>query len=165
MFVGTYSATEIEADDKYRLLGGNDGTVIANVSEAGTLKGTRCYFLFPSGSQPVNKSIGLGLPTAIHPNTYTEKQAKGVYTLQGIKINDTTNLPSGIYVRNGKSSLSSKFASMKQEYIHPKIQCITLTSELLDTVYSTSSGTSTSPSCARSPLHHHSEDNNDPEWD
>lgn len=55
MFVGTYSATEIEADDKYKLLGGNDGTVIANVSEAGTLKGTRCYFLFPSGSQPVNK--------------------------------------------------------------------------------------------------------------
>lgn len=101
-FVGTYSATEIEADDKYRLLGGNDGTVIANVSEAGTLKGTRCYFLFPSGSQPVNKSIGLGLPTAIHPNTYTVKQAKGVYTLQGIKINDATNLPSGIYVRNGK---------------------------------------------------------------
>ena len=44
MFVGTYSATEIEADDKYKLLGGNDGTVIANVSEAGTLKGTRCYF-------------------------------------------------------------------------------------------------------------------------
>lgn len=86
MFVGTYSATEIEADDIYRLLGGNDGTVIANVSEAGTLKGTRCYFLFPFGSQPVNKSIGLGLPTAIHPNTYTEKQAKGVYTLQGIKI-------------------------------------------------------------------------------
>lgn len=35
MFVGTYSATEIEADDKYRLLGGNDGTVIANVSETG----------------------------------------------------------------------------------------------------------------------------------
>lgn len=55
MFVGTYSAAEIEADDKYKLLGGNDGTVIANVSEAGTLKGTRCYFLFPSGSQPVNK--------------------------------------------------------------------------------------------------------------
>ena len=27
MFVGTYSATKIEADDKYRLLGGNDGTV------------------------------------------------------------------------------------------------------------------------------------------
>lgn len=101
-FVGTYSATEIEADDKYRLLGGNDGTVIANVSEAGTLKGTRCYFLFPSGSQPVNKSIGLGLPTAIHPNTYTVKQANEVYTLQGIKINDATNLPSGIYVRNGK---------------------------------------------------------------
>lgn len=44
MFVGTYSATKIEADDKYKLLGGNDGTVIANVSEAGTLKGTRCYF-------------------------------------------------------------------------------------------------------------------------
>lgn len=165
MFVGTYSATEIEADDIYRLLGGNDGTVIANVSEAGTLKGTRCYFLFPSGSQPVNKSIGLGLPTAIHLNTYTEKQAKGVYTLQGIKINNTTNLSSGIYVRNGKSSLSSKFPSMKQEHIHPRIQRITLTSELLDTVYSTSSGTSTSPSCARSPLHHHSEDNNDPEWD
>ncbi len=165
MFVGTYSATEIEADDIYRLLGGNDGTVIANVSEAGTLKGTRCYFLFPSGSQPVNKSIGLGLPTAIHLNTYTEKQAKGVYTLQGIKINDTTNLSSGIYVRNGKSSLSSKFPSMKQEHIHPRIQRITLTSELLDTVYSTSSGTSTSPSCARSPLHHHSEDDNDPEWD
>lgn len=102
MFVGTYSATKIEADDKYRLLGGNDGTVIANVSEAGTLKGTRCYFLFPAGSQPVNKSIGLRLPTAIHPNTYTEKQANGVYTLQGIKINDTTNLPSGIYARNGK---------------------------------------------------------------
>ncbi len=102
MFVGTYSATEIEADDKYRLLGGNDGTVIANVSETGTIKGTRCYFLFPSGSQQVNKSIGLDLPTAIHPNTYTEKQANGVYTLQGIKINDTTNLPSGIYVRNGK---------------------------------------------------------------
>ena len=101
-FVGTYSATEIEADDKYKLLGGNDGTVIANVSEAGTLKGTRCYFLFPSGSQPVNKSIGLGLPTAIHPNTYTVKQANEVYTLQGIKINDATNLPSGIYVRNGK---------------------------------------------------------------
>ena len=100
MLVGTYSATEIEADDKYKLLGGNDGTVIANVSEAGTHKGTRCYFLFPSGSQPVNKSIGLGL--AIHPNTYTEKQAKGVYTLQGIKINDATNLPSGIYIRNGK---------------------------------------------------------------
>lgn len=165
MFVGTYSATEIEADDIYRLLGGNDGTVIANVSEAGTLKGTRCYFLFPSGLQPVNKCIGLGLPTAIHPNTYTEKQAKGVYTLQGIKINDATNLPSGIYVRNGKSSLSSKFTSMKQEYIHPKIQCVTLTSELLDTIYSTSSGTSTSPSCARSPLHHHSEDNNAQEWD
>ena len=54
MFVGTYSATEIEADDKYRLLGGNDGTVIANVSETGTLKRTRCYFLFPSGSQQVN---------------------------------------------------------------------------------------------------------------
>lgn len=54
---------------------------------------------------------------------------------------------------------------MKKEYIHPKIQCITLTSELLDTVYSTSSGTSTTPSCARSPLHQHSEDNNDPEWD
>lgn len=100
MFVGTYSATKIEANDKYRLLGGNDGTVIANVSEAGTLKGTRCYFLFPSGSQPVNKS--LGLPTAIHPNTYTENQAKGVYTLQGIKINDATDLPSDIYVRNGK---------------------------------------------------------------
>ena len=102
MFVGTYSATKIEADDKYRLLGGNDGTVIANVREACTLKGTRCYFLFPSGSQPVNKNIGSGLPTAIHPNTYTENQAKGVYTLQGIKINNTTNLPSGIYVRNGK---------------------------------------------------------------
>lgn len=53
---------------------------------------------------------------------------------------------------------------MKQEYIHPKIQCVTLTSELLDTVYSTSSGTSISPSCARSPLHLHSEDNNEPEW-
>lgn len=102
MFVSTYSTTEIEADDIYRLLGGNDGTVIANVSETGTLKDTRYYFLFPSGSQPVNKSIGLCLPTAIHPNTYTEKQAKGVYTLQGIKIDDTTNLPSGIYVRNGK---------------------------------------------------------------
>lgn len=103
MFVGTYSATEIEADDKYKLLGGNDGTVIANVSEAGTLKGTRCYFLFPSGSQQVNKKHRLGL-TYSHPppNTYTEKQAKGVYTLQGIKIDDTTNLPSGIYVRNGK---------------------------------------------------------------
>ena len=32
MFVGTYSATKIEADDKYKLLGGNDGTVIANNS-------------------------------------------------------------------------------------------------------------------------------------
>ena len=59
MFVGTYFATEIEDDDKYKLLGGNDGTVIANVSEAGTLKGTSCYFLFPSGSQPVNKCPAL----------------------------------------------------------------------------------------------------------
>ena len=75
MFVGTYSATKIEADDK--LLGGNDGTVIANVSEAGTLKGTRCYSLFPSGSQPVNKSIGLGLPTAIH--LYREASQGSVY--------------------------------------------------------------------------------------
>ena len=55
MFVGPYSATEIEADDKYKLLGDNDGTVITNISEAGTLKGTSCYFLFPSGSKPVNK--------------------------------------------------------------------------------------------------------------
>lgn len=165
MFVGTYSATEIEADDKYRLLGGNDGTVIANVSETGTLKGTRCYFLFPSGSQQVNKSIGLDLPTAIHPNTYTEKQANGVYTLQGIKINDTTNLPSGIYVRNGKSSLSNKFTSMKKEYIHPEIIRITLPSDLLGQNFATSSGVSASPGNARAPLHHHSEDNNDPEWD
>lgn len=77
MFVGTYSATKIEADDKYRLLGGNDGTVIANVSEAGTLKGTRCYFLFPSGSQPVNKSIGLDLPTAIPPHHLYREASQG----------------------------------------------------------------------------------------
>lgn len=54
---------------------------------------------------------------------------------------------------------------MKKEYIHPEIIRITLPSDLLGQNFSTSSGVSASPGNARAPLHHHSEDNNDPEWD
>lgn len=54
---------------------------------------------------------------------------------------------------------------MKQEYIHPEIIRITLSSELLNHNFATSSGVSASPGNARSPLHYHSEESNDPEWD
>lgn len=54
---------------------------------------------------------------------------------------------------------------MKKEYIHPEIIRITLQSELLGQKYPTSSELSICPGNARAPLHHHSEDNNDPEWD
>ena len=52
---------------------------------------------------------------------------------------------------------------MKKEYIHPEIIRITLPSDLLGQNFATSSGVSASPGNARAPLHHHSEDNNDPE--
>ena len=54
---------------------------------------------------------------------------------------------------------------MKKEYIHPEIIRITLPSDLLGQNFATSSGVSASPGNAHAPLHHHSEDNNDPEWD
>ncbi len=54
---------------------------------------------------------------------------------------------------------------MKKEYIHPEIIRITLPSDLLGQNFATSSGVSVSPGNARAPLHLHSEDNNDPEWD
>ena len=101
-FIGTYDATLMKAGGKYKLLGGSDGTVISNVSEEGMLKGTRCYFEFPSSLQGVSK-IAIGHPTAIKPAVDNKvEDCNFIYTLQGIKVKNTDRLSSGIYIRNGK---------------------------------------------------------------
>ena len=102
-FIGTYSATSMEAGGKYKLLGGTDGSVISSVSEDGMLKGTRCYFEFPTSSQSVSKHIAIGYPTAIQTAIVGDVKRNNVtYNLHGVKVNNMGQLPSGIYIRNGK---------------------------------------------------------------
>lgn len=105
-FIGTYNATLMETGGKYKLLGGSDGSVISSVSEEGMLKGTRCYFEFPASAKNVCRYIAVGFPTSILPKVDNNiKYNNSIYTLQGVQVMKTKQLPSGIYIRNGRKIL------------------------------------------------------------
>lgn len=110
-FVGTFSQTPLSASGTNRVLGGNDGSSICPVGVDGALKGSRCYFVFPSSAQMTSQNVVFNRPTGIEPiiSAQDGPAAKGLYTLQGVRVPSDRNVPAGIYIRNGKKILIKNF--------------------------------------------------------
>ena len=108
---GTYGL-KVLATDRSQLFLGADNKFLAPEEGKETMKGMRCFFKAPVGTNPSNLRANIdGVETAIDATLAGNNDTVDtrVFNLQGQFVGNTlNNLPAGLYIQNGKKVLVRK---------------------------------------------------------
>lgn len=105
-FVGAYSPTELKTDGTELFLGDKD-YLYKPLKDDNKIKGMRAFFRIKDASQAKQAQYNIsldGTTTIVLHNTndIPSKTHERVYTLDGRQVYSTSNLKTGIYIKNGK---------------------------------------------------------------
>lgn len=102
-FSGVYSPYTVPAERGYCILAGSDGTHLQGISDDGTqLKGTRGYFHFSAASANEARVMLSGLTPVERIDADVCPASSGIYSVQGVRMREGSDLPAGIYIRGGR---------------------------------------------------------------
>lgn len=108
---GTYGL-KVLATDGSELFLGADNEFLAPEAGKETMKGMRCFFKAPAGTDPASLRANIdGVETAIDATLAGNNDTVDtrVFNLQGQFVGNTlNNLPAGLYIQNGKKVLVRK---------------------------------------------------------
>lgn len=105
-FVGAYSPTELKTDGTELLLGDKDNLYKPSTNDK-KINGMRAFFRIKNASHTKQSQYNIsldGTTTIVLHNTndIPSKTHERVYTLDGRQVYSTSNLKTGIYIKNGR---------------------------------------------------------------
>lgn len=105
-FVGAYSPTELKTDGTELFLGDKDNLYKPSVNDK-KINGMRAFFRIKNASHAKQSQYNIsldGTTTIVLHNTndIPSKTHERVYTLDGRQVYSTSNLKTGIYIKNGR---------------------------------------------------------------
>lgn len=105
-FVGAYSPTELKTDGTELFLGDKDNLYKPSTNDK-KINGMRAFFRIKNASHAKQSQYNISLDGTItivlhNTNDIPSKTHERVYTLDGRQVYSTSNLKTGIYIKNGK---------------------------------------------------------------
>ena len=105
-FVGAYSPTELKTDGTELFLGDKDNLYKPSTNDK-KINGMRAFFRIKNASHAKQSQYNIsldGTTTIVLHNTndIPSKTHERVYTLDGRQVYSTSNLKTGIYIKNGR---------------------------------------------------------------
>ena len=105
-FVGAYSPTELKTDGTELFLGDKDNLYKPSTNDK-KINGMRAFFIIKNASHAKQSQYNIsldGTTTIVLHNTndIPSKTHERVYTLDGRQVYSTSNLKTGIYIKNGR---------------------------------------------------------------
>lgn len=105
-FVGAYSPTELKTDGTELFLGDKDNLYKPSTNDK-KINGMRAFFRIKNASHAKQSQYNISLDgtttTVLHnTNDIPSKTHERVYTLDGRQVYSTSNLKTGIYIKNGR---------------------------------------------------------------
>ena len=105
-FVGAYSPTELKTDGTELFLGDKDNLYKPSTNDK-KINGMRAFFRIKNASHAKQSQYNISLDGTItivlhNTNDIPSKTHERVYTLDGRQVYSTSNLKTGIYIKNGR---------------------------------------------------------------